>query len=146
MAMGISTMISGAIGGLPIIAVIARSSVNINHGAKTRLSNFTHGLLIALFVFFLADYIKMVPKAALMAILVFTGYKLASPKVFKDASLKGYEQFMILTVTLLATLLTDLNKGILIGIIFTLVVHLIRSHMPANIFFRYLDKTRSKFS
>lgn len=140
MAMGISTMISGAIGGLPIIAVIARSSVNINHGAKTRLSNFTHGLLIALFVFFLADYIKMVPKAALMAILVFTGYKLASPKVFKDASLKGYEQFMILTVTLLATLLTDLNKGILIGIIFTLVVHLIRSHMPANIFFRYLTK------
>ena len=137
-AMGISTMLSGAIGGLPVIAVIARSSVNINHGAKTRFSNFVHGALILLFVFLLSDYIKMVPKAALMAILVFTGYKLASPKVFKDASLKGYEQFLILTVTLLATLLTDLNKGILIGIIFTIVIHLIRSHLPANTFFRYL--------
>ena len=62
-AMGISTMLSGAIGGLPVIAVIARSSVNINHGAKTRLSNFVHGALILLFVFLLSDYIKMVPKA-----------------------------------------------------------------------------------
>lgn len=137
-AMGISTMLSGAIGGLPVIAVIARSSVNINHGAKTRLSNLVHGVLILLFVFLLSDYIKMVPKAALMAILVFTGYKLASPKVFKDATLKGYEQFLILSVTLFATLLTDLNKGILIGIIFTIVIHLIRSHLPARTFFKYL--------
>ena len=139
-AMGLSTIISGFIGGLPVIAVIARSSVNINHGAKTRLSNFIHGVLILLFVSLLSDYIKMVPKAALMAILVFTGYKLASPKVFKDASLKGYEQFLILTMTLVATLLTDLNKGILIGIIFTVVIHLIRSHLTAKLFFKYLAK------
>ncbi|MBT8326649.1 MAG: hypothetical protein KJP21_02935, partial [Bacteroidia bacterium] len=139
-AMGISTVISGLIGGLPVITVIARSSVNINHGAKTRLSNFIHGALILLFVFLLSPYIQLVPKAALMAILVFTGYKLASPKVFKDASLKGYEQFMILTVTLISTLLTDLNKGILIGILFTVVIHLIRSHLPASLFFKYLAK------
>ncbi len=139
-AMGISTILSGFIGGLPVIAVIARSSVNINHGAKTKFSNFVHGVLILLFVFLLSDYIKMVPKAALMAILVFTGYKLASPKVFKDASLKGYEQFLILTVTLVSTLLTDLNKGILIGILFTVVIHLVRSHLPATLFFKYLAK------
>jgi carbonic anhydrase len=137
-AMGLSTMLSGAIGGLPVISVIARSSVNINHGAKTRLSNFVHGALILMFVFLLSSYIQMVPKAALMAILVYTGFKLASPKVFKDAALKGYEQFMILTVTLLATLLTDLNKGILIGMLFTIVIHLVRSHLPADVFFRYL--------
>lgn len=139
-AMGLSTVLSGFIGGLPVIAVIARSSVNINHGAKTRLSNLVHGVLILLFVFLLSDYIKMVPKAALMAILVFTGYKLASPKVFKDATLKGYEQFLILSVTLVSTLLTDLNKGILIGILFTIVIHLVRSHLPATLFFKYLAK------
>jgi carbonic anhydrase len=139
-AMGVSTIISGFIGGLPIIAVIARSSVNINHGARTRLANFVHGALILLFVFLLSPYIQLVPKAALMAILVYTGYKLASPKVFKDASLKGYEQFMILAVTLLATLITDLNKGILIGIVFTIIIHLIRSHLPAKLFFKYIAK------
>ena len=131
-------MISGVIGGLPVIAVIARSSVNINQGAKTSFSNFVHGVLILLFVFLLSDYIQLVPKAALMAILVFTGYKLASPKVFKDANLKGYEQFMILSVTLVATLITDLNKGIVSGILFTIIIHLVRSHLPANLFFKYL--------
>ncbi|MDC0561065.1 SulP family inorganic anion transporter [Bacteroidia bacterium] len=139
-AMGLSTILSGFIGGLPIIAVIARSSVNINHGAMTRLSNFVHGTLILLFVFLLSDYIMIVPKAALMAILVFTGYKLASPKVFKDAGLKGYEQFLILTITLVSTLMTDLNRGILIGILFTLVIHLVRSHLTAKLFFKYLSK------
>ena len=139
-AMGLSTILSGFIGGLPIIAVIARSSVNINHGAMTRLSNFVHGTLILLFVFLLSDYIMLVPKAALMAILVYTGYKLASPKVFKDAGLKGYEQFLILTITLISTLMTDLNRGILIGILFTLVIHLIRSHLTAKLFFKYLSK------
>lgn len=139
-SMGISTILSGCIGGLPIIAVIARSSVNINHGAMTRLSNFIHGLLILIFVFLLSDFIMMVPKAALMAILVFTGYKLASPKVFRDAGLKGYEQFLILTVTLVSTLFTDLNKGILLGILFTLTIHLVRSHLTAKLFFKYLTK------
>ena len=139
-AMGLSTILSGCIGGLPVIAVIARSSVNINHGAMTRLSNFVHGTLILLFVFLLSDFIMMVPKAALMAILVYTGYKLASPKVFKDASLKGYEQFLILTITLVSTLITDLNRGILIGILFTLVIHLVRSHLTAKLFFKYLSK------
>ena len=139
-AMGLSTILSGFIGGLPIIAVIARSSVNINHGAMTRLSNFVHGTLILLFVFLLSDYIMLVPKAALMAILVYTGYKLASPKVFKDAGLKGYEQFLILTITLVSTLMTDLNRGILIGILFTLVIHLIRSHLTAKLFFKYLSR------
>lgn len=139
-AMGLSTILSGFIGGLPVIAVIARSSVNINHGAMTRLSNFVHGTLILLFVFLLSDYIMLVPKAALMAILVYTGYKLASPKVFKDAGLKGYEQFLILTITLISTLMTDLNRGILIGILFTLVIHLVRSHLTARLFFKYLSK------
>ena len=139
-AMGISTIISGFIGGLPVVTVIARSSVSIYHGSRTRLSNFVHGILILFFVFVLGSFIQLVPKAALMAILVFTGYKLASPKVFKDASLKGYEQLLILCCTLLATLLTDLNKGILIGILFTLFIHLVRSHMPAGLFFKYISK------
>jgi MFS superfamily sulfate permease-like transporter len=145
-AMGASTMASGFLGGFPVIAVIARSSVNINHGAKTKLSNLFHGLLIVLFVFLLSDVIQLVPMAALAAILVFTGYKLASPKVFKDAAYKGYEQFMILLVTLIATLMADLIKGIAIGILFTLVVHLIRSHLSFRLFTRYLMKPVYKLS
>jgi MFS superfamily sulfate permease-like transporter len=139
-AMGASTIVSGFLGGFPVIAVIARSSVSINHGAKTRYSNLFHGLLIVVYVFLLGSVIERVPIAALAAILVFTGYKLASPKVFKNAAFKGYEQVMILLVTLIATLMADLVRGIGIGILFTLVVHLIRSHMPFALFVKYLAK------
>lgn len=139
-AMGASTVVSGVLGGFPVIAVIARSSVNINHGAKTRFSNLYQGLLIVLFVFLLKDVIQLVPMAALAAILVFTGYKLSSPKVFQNAAMKGYEQLMILLVTLIATLMTDLIRGIAIGIGFTLLVHLIRSHLSFALFTKYLMK------
>ena len=137
-AVGISTMVSGFLGGLPVLAVIVRSSVNITHGAKTRSSNLFHGLIILALVFFLADLIQMVPLAALAAILVFSGYKLASPKVFKDASLKGYEQLLILLTTLVFTILTDLIWGILIGVLFTLLLHLIRSSLPPASFLKYI--------
>ncbi|MFY0643909.1 MAG: SulP family inorganic anion transporter [Bacteroidia bacterium] len=137
-AVGISTMVSGFLGGLPVLAVIVRSSVNINHGARTRFSNFYHGLFILAFVFLMSQYIQMVPLAALAAILVYSGYKLASPKVFKDASLKGYEQLLILINTLLFTILTDLIWGIVIGVLFTLLLHLIRSSLPPTTFLRYI--------
>lgn len=137
-AVGISTMVSGFLGGLPILAVIVRSSVNINHGAKTRYSNLYHGLIILALVFFLTDLIQMVPLAALAAILVYSGYKLASPKVFKDANLKGYEQLLILVFTLFFTIMTDLIWGIAIGVIFTMLLHLIRSSLPLGSFIRYI--------
>ena len=47
---GISTMVAGMIGGLPIIAVIIRSTVNIHNGAKTKWSNLYQGLLLLLFI------------------------------------------------------------------------------------------------
>lgn len=137
-AVGLSTMISGFLGGLPVLAVIVRSSVNITHGAKTRSSNLYHGIFILAFLFFLSDAIQLVPLAALAAILVYSGFKLASPKVFKDASRKGYEQLLILLVTLLFTILTDLVWGIAIGIIFTLLLQLIRSSLPPGLFLRYI--------
>ncbi len=137
-AVGVSTMVSGFLGGLPVLAVIVRSSVNITHGAKTRSSNFLHGLFILAFVFLLSEWIQLVPLAALAAILVFSGYKLASPKVFKDASRKGYEQLLILVNTLIFTILTNLIWGIIIGIAFTLLLQLIRSSLPPGLFLRYI--------
>ncbi|MBR9859907.1 SulP family inorganic anion transporter [bacterium] len=145
-AVGVSTALSGALGGLPVITVISRSSVNLYHGAKSRLSSFYHGLFLVLYLFLLTDLIQMVPLAALAAILVYTGYKLASPKVFKDANLKGYEQLFILVATLVATLITSLLWGIVIGVMFTLLIHLIRSSLPATLFAKYLFAPSFKLS
>lgn len=135
MAVGLSSIVSAAIGGLPIIAVIVRSTVNIQNNARTKWSNFYHGFLLLVFVLLLADVISMVPLAALAAILVFTGFKLASPKVFKDAYEKGMEQFIFVVTTLVITLQTDQLWGIIGGIAITLIIHILLSRIPVRTFF-----------
>jgi MFS superfamily sulfate permease-like transporter len=109
-------MTSGLIGGLPLTSVIVRSSANVNAGAKTKSSAIMHGLLILICVCFAPTILNMIPKASLAAILVFTGYKLTKVSLFKEYYKKGWEQFMPFVITIVAIVLTDLLKGVVIGI------------------------------
>jgi len=141
---GLSTMVSGALGGLPIITVIVRSTVNVNSGAKTKWSNFYHGIMLILFVAILSPVLKSIPLAALAAILVHTGFKLASPKVFKHAYDQGVEQLLFLSSTLIITLFTDLLVGIIGGILITLILHMLLAKVGFITFFKKIYKSGSK--
>ncbi|MDH3711341.1 MAG: SulP family inorganic anion transporter [Cyclobacteriaceae bacterium] len=133
---GVSTMISGLVGGLPIITVIVRSTVNVHNNAQTKWSNFYHGILLLIFVLIAAPVIQKIPLAALAAILVFTGYKLASPRVFRETYEQGYEQLLFFGSTLLITLYTNLLYGIFWGIVITLTVHILLTRVPIPTFFK----------
>ena len=141
---GISTMISGALGGLPIITVIVRSTVNVNNNAKTKWSNLYHGIFLLLFVLLLAPVLGSVPLAALAAILVHTGFKLASPQVFKHAYDQGVEQLLFLSSTLIITLYTDLLYGIVGGILITLITHMLLAKVGVVSFFKMIYRSGSK--
>ena len=116
-AQGVGNIVSGLLGGLPITAVIVRSSTNVYNGGKTKLSAFLHGVWLLLAVLFFAKYLNYIPLASLAAILLFVGYKLASPTLFKEIWRQGKEQFIPFIVTIVAILLTDLLIGIAIGMI-----------------------------
>jgi MFS superfamily sulfate permease-like transporter len=116
-AIGIGNTIAGFVGGLPMISEIVRSSSNINNGGKTRMSNFYHGLFLFLFAFFAAVLIQKIPVAALSSMLIYTGFRLASPKEFKKAKDIGYDQLFLFLVTLVVTLTTDLLLGVAAGIV-----------------------------
>jgi len=115
-AQGLGNVISGLIGGLPVTSVIVRSSANVNAGAKTKLSTIMHGLLLLLCVAFIPAILNLIPKTALAAILIFTGYKLAKPALFIAFYKKGWDQFLPFVITIAAILATDLLKGVIIGI------------------------------
>ena len=91
-AQGVGNMISGLIGGIPLTSVVVRSSANINAGAKTKMSTIFHGIFLLLSVAFVPQILKIIPLSALAAILIYTGYKLAKPALFKDFY-KGWGQF-----------------------------------------------------
>ncbi|HBB57527.1 MAG TPA: hypothetical protein DCZ87_02500 [Chitinophagaceae bacterium] len=115
-AQGLGNIVSGLLGGLPVTSVIVRSSANLNAGAKTKMSTIYHGGLLLLCAALIPELLNQIPKAALAAILIFTGYKLAKPSLFISYYKKGWDQFAPLVITILAILATDLLKGVMIGI------------------------------
>jgi carbonic anhydrase len=115
-AQGCGNVVAGLVGGIPVTSVIVRGSVNVASGGKTKLSTIFHGLLLLVSVVFLPVYLNMIPLAALAAILLVTGFKLASPKLFQQMWNEGRYQFAPFVVTLASIVLTDLLVGILIGL------------------------------
>jgi MFS superfamily sulfate permease-like transporter len=133
-AVGVGNLISGFIGGLPMIAEIVRSSANVNNGAKTGWANFFHGSLLLLFVVLFPRLIHSIPLAALAALLVYTGFRLASPKSFATVLLIGKEQLFMFVVTIIGVLATDLLIGVGIGILTKFAIHMLRGVRLNNLF------------
>lgn len=117
LAQGAGNLVSGLLGGLPVTSVIVRSSVNINAGSRSRASSVTHGLLLAVAVAFIPGWLNLVPLACLAAILIHTGFKLASPRVFQQMWNAGFSQFAPFLITVAAIVFTDLLIGVVIGLL-----------------------------
>jgi carbonic anhydrase/SulP family sulfate permease len=115
-AQGTGNLIAGLIGGLPMTSVIVRSSVNINAGGRTKLSAIIHGILLIVCVYTMPHWLNEIPLSALAAILIVTGFKLASPKLFKEMWREGRHQFLPFAITIAAIVFTDLLTGVVIGL------------------------------
>jgi MFS superfamily sulfate permease-like transporter len=115
-AQGIGNITSGLLGGLPVTSVVVRTSANVYAGGKTRWSAIIHAVLLIIAVLFLGRFLNHVPLAALAAILLQIGVKLAPVSLFKKMWSEGYESFVPFILTVLAIVFTDLLKGVLIGL------------------------------
>ena len=123
-SLGAATALSGLLGGLPVVTVIARSSVNVNNGGNNRSSNFAHAMFLLLFILIFQDLIERIALPSLAAILVYTGYKLAAPDNFIRILKIGKEQAAIFIVTFIITLTNGIVIGIITGIFFTFLIHI----------------------
>ncbi|MBP9886154.1 MAG: SulP family inorganic anion transporter [Leptospiraceae bacterium] len=131
---GAGNFFLGMIGGLPIIAEVVRSSANINNGAKTRWSNFFHGLFLLVFIALFPEVLHKIPLSALSAILIMVGFKLASPKEFKHTYEKGMDQMIVFLVTIILTLVEDLLVGVFAGIVVEILLLLYHGVPMKSIF------------
>lgn len=134
-AQGTGNILSGLIGGLPITSVIVRTTANINAGAKTKLSAIAHGIFLLISVIIIPGLLNKIPMACLAAILIMIGLRLASPKVFKHIWHTGKHQFIPFIVTVVAVVLTDLLKGVGIGLVVS-IIFILRGNMKLAYFFK----------
>jgi MFS superfamily sulfate permease-like transporter len=115
-AQGIGNLVSSFIGGLPMTSVVVRSSANANAGATSKISAIIHGVLLLICVLSIPMILNLIPFATLAAVLILVGYKLAKPATFKHFWQLGKFQFIPFVATVIAVVLTDLLKGVGIGL------------------------------
>lgn len=120
LAQGIGNTLSGLIGGLPITAVIVRSSTNVYAGARTRMSAFTYGILLLLAVLLIPTWLNAVPLACLASILLVVGYRLSSVQLMRSMWREGRTQFLPFLATFLVVIVTDILIGVFIGLLVSL--------------------------
>lgn len=133
-ALGTGNIFAGLLGGLPMISEVARSSANVNNGGRTRWANVFHGLIILIFVLFASHFLELIPNAALAAMLISVGIKLAHPKEFAHVYHIGKDQLAIFLVTIFFTLFEDLLVGIFAGMLLKMIFHMMNG-VPLKNFF-----------
>ncbi len=123
LATGVGNLLAASVGGLPMISEIVRSKANIDAGARSIRSNFAHGLFLAVAVALVPSLLHQIPLAALAAMLVYTGSRLASPAEFIHAKDIGKDQLVLFMTTLVVTLASDLLIGVAAGLTLKVVLH-----------------------
>ena len=121
LAQGIGNTIAGIIGAMPITGVIVRSSANVEFGGRTKASTVMHGLWIAAFLFLFSSVLGYIPRSALAAILVYTGWRLIDVKATKQFfEFSKFEAFIYIA-TIFSIVTINLLYGVMIGYALSLV-------------------------
>jgi MFS superfamily sulfate permease-like transporter len=130
-AQGIGNVACGLLGAIPITAVVVRGSANVDAGARTKFSAFTHGLFLLLAVLLVPFLLNKIPYASLAAILILTGYNLTKPKLYRNMWSLGLKQFLPFMLTVIAILATDLLIGVSIGLLLS-TYFIVRNNFKAE--------------
>jgi MFS superfamily sulfate permease-like transporter len=143
LATGIGNTLAACIGGIPMISEIVRSKANIDNGANGRWSNFFHGMFLLASLTLIPGLLQEIPLAALAAMLIYTGTRLASPKEFVHVYKIGPEQLLLFLGTMLITLMTDLLVGVGAGLLLKIAIHL-KSGAPFRSLFKSFVSERQE--
>lgn len=143
LAAGVANTLVACVGGIPMISEVVRSKANIDNGAKSAWSNFFHGLFLLLAVALIPTVLMKIPLAALAAMLIFTGSRLASLGEFRHALHVGKEQLFLFVATMVVTLATDLLIGVATGLVLKVGLHLFHGAPFTSLFKSRIVETRA---
>ena len=116
-AQGLGNIIIPFFGGVPATAAIARTSVAIKSGGRTRVMSLVHSAALLLVVLALSSVISRVPMAALAGVLAVTAWRMNEWHEIRDIFNRRFKSAMFAFIsTLIATVALDLTQAIILGI------------------------------
>ncbi|MGW4570754.1 SulP family inorganic anion transporter [Streptomyces tendae] len=114
---GLANIAAPLFGGVPATGAIARTAVNVRTGASSRLSSFTHAVVLAVIVFTLAPLVSRIPLAALAGVLLATAVRMVEVGSLRAMARATRSDALILVLTAVATLALDLVYAVVIGLV-----------------------------
>jgi SulP family sulfate permease len=124
---GLGTIASALAGGMPATGAIARTSINVNAGARTRFAAISHALVLLFIVFVASPLIAIIPTAALAGVLLGTSLRIANPKSVAEALRSTVQVRIVYFATAISVVAIDLIWGVLIGILLDRSINLVKS-------------------
>ena len=141
-AQGIGNIILPFFGGIPATAAIARTSVAIKSGAKTRMTGIIHALALLVFMMVLAPIMSRIPMAALAGVLMVTAFKMNEWHMIKYILRGKFKSSIVMFfVTMITTIIFDLTIAILIGVAVALI-HLVSKLSHLSVSYADIDMSR----
>jgi carbonic anhydrase len=154
-AQGLGNICTSLFGGIPVSSAVVRSSVNIQSQGKTKVSTILHGILLLTSFFLIPDILNHIPLCILASLLIFTGYKLTTPKIYFDIYQQGKSRFTPFIITIIGIIAVNLLFGILAGLLIncyyilknnsTARINLIQENYPAGVVNRLLLPQQATF-
>jgi SulP family sulfate permease len=123
---GLATMAASIFGGQPATGAIARTSVNIRSGGKTKMSAMIHALFLLLVVLLLSPLFALIPLPAIAGVLIGTSIRILNPKSVREQLTSTWQEVATYIVTAVMTITVDLIWAIAVGIVLHFLLQLIK--------------------
>ena len=123
---GLATMAASIFGGQPATGAIARTSVNIRSGGKTKMSAMIHALFLLLVVLLLSPLFALIPLPAIAGVLIGTSIRILNPKSVREQLTSTWQEVTTYIVTAVMTITVDLIWAIVVGIVLHFLLQLIK--------------------
>jgi len=113
---GLATMVASLFGGQPATGAIARTSVNIRSGGKTKMASLIHALFLLIVVLLLSPIFALIPLPAIAGVLIGTSVRILNPHNVLEQLRSTWQEVTTYVVTALVTVTVDLIWAIFVGI------------------------------
>lgn len=115
---GIANIATGFIGGMAGCAMIGQSIINIKSGGRGRLSTLCAGIFLLIMVVFLSDWLKLIPMAALVAVMIMVSIGTFSWSSIKDLKSHPLSTSIVMIATVVVVVAThNLAIGVFVGVL-----------------------------